>query len=89
MNYDIKLINNYEGKGRIELNRLEFLAKHIKSIAKKALLLQLYGYSKVSMPKSLNKYLNVFLTQTKGDDGSTILTLEAENFQNIPAVRFV
>lgn len=84
MNYDIKLINNYEGKGRIELNRLEFLAKHIKSIAKKALLLQLYGYSKVSMPKSLNKYLNVFLTQTKGDDGSTILTLEAENFQNIP-----
>lgn len=84
MNYDIKLINNYEGKGRIELNRLEFLAKHIKSIAKKALLLQLYGYSKVSMPKSLNKYLNVFLTQTKGDDGSTILTLNADKFRNIP-----
>ncbi len=34
MNYDIKLINNYEGKGRIELDRIEFLAKHIKSIAK-------------------------------------------------------
>lgn len=84
MNYDIKLINNYEGKGRIELNRLEFLAKHIKSIAQKALLLQLYGYSKVSMPKNLNKYLHVFLTQTKGDDGCTTLTLDADNFQNIP-----
>ena len=84
MNYDIKLINNYEGKGRIELDRMEFLAKHVKSIAQKALLLQLYGYSKVSMPKNLNKYLHVFLTQTKADDGSTTLTLDADNFQNIP-----
>lgn len=84
MNYDVKLINNYEGKGRIELDRMEFLAKHIKSIAQKALLLQLYGYSKVSMPKNLNKYLNVFLTQTAGLDGNTILTLDADNFQNIP-----
>lgn len=84
MNYDIKIINNYEGKGRIELGRMEFLAKHIKSIAQKALLLQLYGYSKVSLPKNFNKYLNVFLTQTRGDDGSTILTLDADNFQNIP-----
>lgn len=83
MNYDIKIINNYEGKGRIELNRMEFLAKHIKSIAQKALLLQLYGYSKVSLPKNLNKYLHVYLTQTKGDDGSTILTLDADNFKNI------
>jgi hypothetical protein len=84
MNYDIKIINNYEGKGRIELDRMEFLAKHIKSIAQKALLLQLYGYSKVSMPKNLNKYLHVFLTQTQGMDGSTILTLDADYFQNIP-----
>ena len=84
MNYDIKLINNYEGKGRIELDRMEFLAKHIKSIAQKALLLQLYGYSKVSMPQKLVKYLHIFLTQTKSDDGSTILTLHADNFQNIP-----
>lgn len=84
MNYDIKIINNYEGKGKIELTRLEFLAKHIKSIAQKALLLQLYGYSKVSMPKKLNKYLQVFLTQTAGLDGSTILTLDADNFKNIP-----
>ena len=84
MNYDIKLSNNYEGKGRIELDRMEFLAKHIKSIAQKALLLQLYGYSKVSMPKNLNKYLHVFLTQTAGVDGNTILTLDADNFQNIP-----
>ncbi|MFN4006653.1 MAG: hypothetical protein ACK4HE_03985 [Chitinophagaceae bacterium] len=83
MNYDIKLINNFEGKGRIELDRMEFLAKHIKSIAQKALLLQLYGYSKVSMPKNLNKYLHVFLTQTAGVDGNTILTLDADNFQNI------
>jgi hypothetical protein len=84
MNYDIKLINNYEGKGRIELARMEFLAKHVKSIAQKALLLQLYGYSKVSLPNKLIKYLNIFLTQTQGNDGETILTLDAENFQNIP-----
>lgn len=84
MNYDIKLINNYEGEGLIELDRMEFLAKHIKSIAQKSLLLHLYGYSKVSMPKSLNKYLHVFLTQTKGIDNSTILTLNADNFKNIP-----
>jgi hypothetical protein len=84
MNYDIKLINNFEGKGRIELGRMEFLAKHVKSIAQKALLLQLYGYSKVSMPKTLNKYLNVFLTQTQGIDGDTMLTLDADSFKNIP-----
>ncbi len=84
MNYDIKLINNYEGKGRIELDRMEFLARHIKSIAKKALLLQLYGYSKVSMPKKLNKYLQMFLTQAAGIDDSTVLTVDADNFQNIP-----
>jgi hypothetical protein len=84
MNYDIKLINNFEGMGRIELDRVEFLAKHIKSIAQKALLLQLYGYSKVSVPKKLNKYLHVFLTKTSGSDGNTILTFDADNFQNIP-----
>lgn len=84
MNYDIKLINNYEGNGRIELSRMEFLAKHIKKIAQKALLLQLFGYSKVSLPKNLSNSLQIFLTQTKGKDGCTILTLDADNFQNIP-----
>ena len=84
MDYDIKLINNYEGNGRIELARMEFLAKHVKNIAQKALLLQLYGYSKVSLPNKLIKYLNIFLTQRQGNDGETILTLDAENFQNIP-----
>lgn len=84
MNYDIKLINNYEGKGRIELDRMEFLAKHLKNIAQKALLLHLYGYSKISMPKNLNKYLHIYLTQTQGLDGDTILTLDTDNFQNIP-----
>lgn len=84
MNYDIKLINNFEGKGRIELGRMEFLAKQIKSIAQKALLLQLYGYSKVKMPNKLNKYLQVFLTQTAAIDGNTVLTVDADNFKNIP-----
>jgi hypothetical protein len=70
--------------GRIELDRVEFLAKHIKSIAQKALLLQLYGYSKVSVPQKLNKYLHIFLTRTTGGDGNTILTFDADNFQNIP-----
>lgn len=84
MNYDIKIINNYEGKGRIELDRMEFLAKHVKSIAQKSLLIQMYGYSKVSLPSNLVKYLKIFLTQTQGNDGETILTLDTENFKNIP-----
>ncbi|MCX7649132.1 MAG: hypothetical protein N2050_01085 [Flavobacteriales bacterium] len=84
MNYDIKLINNYEGKGRIELARLEFLAKHLRSIAQKTLLLHLFGYSKVSLPAYLKKYLHVFLTHTKGEDGSTVLTLDTDDFRNIP-----
>lgn len=83
MNYDIKIINNYEGTGRIELDRLQFLATHIKNIAQKSLLLQLYGYSKISVPKKLNKYLHIFLTQTQGGNNETILTLDADNFRNI------
>lgn len=84
MNYDIKIVNNYEGNGRIELDRMEFLSKHVKVIAQKALLLQLYGYSKVSLPSKLGKYLKIFLTQTHGENGETILTLDADNFKNIP-----
>ena len=61
MNYDIKILNNYEGNGRIELNRMAFLSSHVKAIAQKALLLQLYGYSKVSLPTKFQKYLNIFL----------------------------
>ncbi|SDA96756.1 hypothetical protein SAMN03080617_04280 [Algoriphagus alkaliphilus] len=84
MNYDVKLINNSEGKGRIELDRMGFLAKHIKGIAQKTLLLQLFGYSKVKMPRNLHRYLDIFLTQTQEGDGDTILTLDAESFKNIP-----
>ena len=84
MNYDIKLINNYEGKGRIELNRMAFLSSHVKSIAQKALLLQLFGYSKVSLPNKYQKYLNIFLMSTQEVGGDTLLTLDAENFQNLP-----
>lgn len=84
MNYDIKLINNYEGKGRIELNRMAFLSSHVKSIAQKALLLQLFGYSKVSLPTKYQKYLNIFLMSTQEVEGDTLLTLDADNFQNLP-----
>lgn len=84
MNYDIKIVNNYEGKGRIELNRLSFLSSHVKSIAKKALLLQLFGYSKISLPKKLQQYLNIFLTQTKSNKNETMLTLDTEYFNNLP-----
>lgn len=83
MNYDIKIINNFEGRGRIELNRIEFLAKHVKSVAQMALLLQIFGYSKVSLPAKLKKYLNIFLTGTQDNDGMLALTLDAENFKNL------
>ena len=84
MNYDIKIINNYEGKGRIELNRIAFLSTHVKSIAQKALLLQLYGYSKVSLPTKYQKYLNIFLMPTQKVGGDTLLTFDADNFKNLP-----
>lgn len=84
MNYDIKLINNPEGSGRVELDRIEFLAKHIKSIAQKALLFELFGYSKVNLPRNLTKVLEIFLTQTQGKEDETLLTLDAEYFKDIP-----
>ncbi|MBD3750601.1 MAG: hypothetical protein IE931_14025 [Sphingobacteriales bacterium] len=84
MNYDIKILNNYEGKGRIELNRMAFLLSHVKSIAQKALLLQLYGYSMVSLPTKFQKYLNIFLMPTQHDGDNTLLTLDADNFSNLP-----
>jgi hypothetical protein len=84
MNYDIKILNNYEGNGRIELNRMAFLSSHVKAIAQKALLLQLYGYSKVSLPTKFQKYLNIFLMPAQHDGDNTLLTLEAENFSNLP-----
>jgi len=84
MNYDIKILNNYEGKGRIELNRMAFLSSHIKAIAQKALLLQLYGYSKVALPTKFQKYLNIFLMPTQHDGENTLLTLDADNFNSLP-----
>lgn len=84
MNYDIKLINNPEGSGRVELDRIEFLAKHIKSIAQKALLFELFGYSKVNLPRNLTKVLEIFLIQTQGKEDETLLTLDAEYFKDIP-----
>lgn len=84
MNYDIKLINNSEGSGRVELDRIEFLAKHIKTIAQKALLFELFGYSNVTLPRNLHKVLEIFLTQTQGAKNETLLTLDAEYFKDIP-----
>ncbi len=84
MNYDIRIVNNYEGKGRLELERLAFLSKHVKSIAQKALLLQAFGYSKVSLPRKYKKYLHIFLTNTGVADEDTLLTLDADNFQDLP-----
>ncbi len=84
MNYDIRISNNYEGGGKLELGRVAFLSSHIKSIAQKALLLQLFGYSKVSLPLKYKKYLNIFLTENKADNSDTLLTLDSDNFQNLP-----
>jgi hypothetical protein len=77
-------VNNYEGKGRIELNRLSFLSSHVKSVAQKALLIRLFGYSKITLPRKLQKYLNIFLTHTSSGENETMLTLNAEYFKNLP-----
>lgn len=84
MNYDIKISNNYEGHGKLELNRVAFLSSHIKRIAQKALLLQLFGYSKVSLPSKYKRYLNIFLTENKAGAADTLLTLDADNFHDLP-----
>lgn len=84
MNYDIRIANNQEGQGKIELDRIGFLAKHIKSISRKALLLQMFGYSKVSLPRKFNNYLNVYLTGQYSDEHSTALNLDADNFGKLP-----
>lgn len=84
MNYDIKIINNYEGKGRLEFNRVNFLITHIKNIAQKSLLLLLYGYSKVSLDPFLKKHLEFFLNQAKSVDENVVFTIDTEYFKNIP-----
>lgn len=84
MKYDIKITNNQEGQGRIELDRVAFLAKQVKSISKKALLLHLFGYSKVSLPRKFNKYLNVYLSGHFTEEKTTALNLDADNFGKLP-----
>jgi hypothetical protein len=84
MNYDIKIANNYEGKGQLELDRVGFLAKHLKEVSKKSLLLQIFGYSKVSLDNKLKKQLNVFMTSLSESGGETLLTLDASNFSELP-----
>lgn len=84
MNYDIKIVNNYEGQGRLEFDRINFLTKNIKALATKVLLLQIFGYSKVSTPASLKKYLDMYFNELVGKDGNTILTIDTDNFKNIP-----
>lgn len=84
MNYDIKILNNQEGTGKLELDRVSFLSKHIKSISRKALLLQMFGYSKVSLPNKYKKYLNVYLTGHHSDKNTTALNLDADNFNKLP-----
>lgn len=84
MNYDIKIANNFEGQGQLELDRVGFLAKHLKEIAKRALLLQLFGYSKVRLDKKIKKHLNVFMTSPGETTQETTFTLEAENFDELP-----
>jgi len=83
MNYDIKISNNYEGLGKLELGRVAFLSSHIKSIAQKALLLQLFGYSKVLLPNKYKKYLNIFLMENHSENNETVLTLESDFFQDL------
>lgn len=83
MNYDIKITNNYEGLGKLELGRVAFLSAHIKSIAQKALLLQLFGYSKVSLPSKYKKYLNIFLTAKDAENSGTLITLDSDTFQDL------
>ena len=84
MNYDIKIANNYEGIGQLELERLGFLTNHLKDIAKKALLLRLFGYSKVRLDGKLKKHLNVFMTAPSESSEETLFTLDAADFSELP-----
>lgn len=53
MNYDINIIGNKEDNGKIEFDRLSFLAKSTKDIASKALMFKYKGFSQISPDKNL------------------------------------
>lgn len=80
MNYDIKIINNQDGSGRLELDRLSFLVKQLKAISKRSLLIQLFGSSKITLPRKYHKYLKVYLSGQSSDGKATSFTLDADNF---------
>ena len=84
MNYDIRINNNLEGQGKLELDRLGFLAQIIKKIAQRALLMQLFGYSKVSLPGKYKKYLNIYMSGQYADNQTTGFNLDTDNFGTIP-----
>ncbi|MEX2633658.1 MAG: hypothetical protein WD267_06465 [Balneolales bacterium] len=83
MNYDIQILNNHEGLGKLELDRVGFLAKKVKTISQRALLMQLFGYSKVSLPRKFKTYLNIYLTGQYSENEVTGFNIEADNFGNL------
>ena len=81
MKYQIKLTGDEQDDGKIELNRLIFLAQSITDIARGALQLRLVGISneKGRRSEKIGKALKIKLADLK--KGSTILELECDSFR--------
>lgn len=84
MEYDIKIMNNIEGAGRIEVDRLSFICNQLKNISKMSLRLHLFGYSKVPYSSKYNKFVNMYLTGQKIIENATALYLNSDNFSELP-----
>jgi hypothetical protein len=80
MKYEIKIRNAMEGNGKIDFQRLVFIAQGLRKISEGALQIRLRGVSLTTGRKkvSLEDALKISLTGIK--KGSTILNLESVQF---------
>jgi len=81
MNYDIKILGEYEDNGLLEFDRLNLLTKSTKDIATKALMLKLRGFSDITPENNLKKALAMRLQSITGSEQEgTSLTIDCTYF---------
>jgi hypothetical protein len=82
MNYDIKIIGDLHDNGTIELDKMANIARATKEIAQKALMIRVFGYSDIKVPKSFSDALRIRLEKISGNvEEGTHLLLEADSIK--------
>lgn len=80
MEYEIQLAGAEEDNGAIEFSRLTHLASSVKTIAKGALQIRLYGFSRLkNSSRRINNALKIDLVDVKAEN-STVLVVRCEPF---------